>query len=98
MVADIVQLLQKYNGSDASRNKSVVTGTLQVEKLQCCFYAWDSAAGIQTGYGMEELGAHVRVLAGSRFLLLHLIHTDSGALEPPNQLGGLIPGSKATGA
>jgi hypothetical protein len=56
--------------------------------------------GIATGYGLDDQGVRVRVPVGEKFLLLHVVQTDSGVhpTSYPMTTGGSFPGGKAAGA
>jgi hypothetical protein len=62
----------------------------------------DSVLGIETVYGMDDLGVEVRVPVESRkeFSLLHVVQTGSGAhpTSYPVGTGGSFPKGKAPGA
>jgi hypothetical protein len=57
----------------------------------------DSVVGIVTGYGLDDQGIGVRVLAGSR--IFSISRPALGSTEPPIQLllGDLSPGVKRLG-
>jgi hypothetical protein len=60
----------------------------------------DSAVGIATGYRLDDRGVGVRVLAGWRFSLLHVVQTGSGVHPtsyPMGIGGGSFPGVKQQG-
>jgi hypothetical protein len=53
----------------------------------------DSVVGVATGYGLDDRRLGVRVPVGSRFSLLHVVQTDSGAHRTFYPMGteGLFP-------
>jgi hypothetical protein len=59
----------------------------------------DSVVGIETGYGLDDLGVGVRV-PGQEFSFLHVVQTGSGAhpASYPMGTGDSLPGGKAAGA
>jgi hypothetical protein len=59
-----------------------------------------SAVGIATAYGLDNREVGVRVLVGSEFSLLHIVHTGSGAHPAYYPMGtrGSFPGVKAARA
>jgi hypothetical protein len=60
----------------------------------------DSAAGVSTGYRLDDQGVGVRVPMEQEFSLLHIVHTDTGAhpASYPMDTEGSFPGSKAAEA
>jgi hypothetical protein len=60
----------------------------------------DTVVRVAAGYGLDNLGVGVRVPAGSRFFLLHVVQTGSGVYltSYPMSIGGSFPGGKAAGA
>jgi hypothetical protein len=59
----------------------------------------DSAAGIATGYGLDDRGVGVRVLVGSRIFYSHFVESDPGVHPTfyPMDTGGFFPGGKEEG-
>jgi hypothetical protein len=60
----------------------------------------DNVVGKATGYGLDDRGVEVRVPLGSKFSLLHVVQTGTGAYPAsyPMGTGGSFPRSKAAGA
>jgi hypothetical protein len=65
-----------------------------------CFMSRDSVVSIATGYGLDDRGVGVWVPVGSRFSLLHVVHTGSGVnpTSYPMGYGGSFPGGEAAEA
>jgi hypothetical protein len=74
--------------------------------MKCVRYApltkgRDSSVGIALGYGLDDQGSMVRLLAGAgNFSLHHRVQNDSGAHPASYSMGtrGSFPGGKAVGA
>jgi hypothetical protein len=64
------------------------------------FWSRDSAVGKATGYVLDDGGVGVRVPVGSRFSLLHVVQTGSGAHPASYPMGtrGSFLGGKAAEA
>jgi hypothetical protein len=56
----------------------------------------DSSVGIATAYGLDDIDVGVRVPAGARIFLLHVVQT--GSFYPMGTGGSFPPRHKAAGA
>jgi hypothetical protein len=59
--------------------------------------SWDSSVGIETGYGLDDLGSIAG--RGKSLSLLHSVQTNSGAhpASYPMGTGGVLLGDKVAG-